>query len=172
MRALVRNAALAGDAPNNASTVRSLSRMTFKLPQSARAWAENICSVFALSTCCAANTGSAQAAITRRASTFFITFPFEKKLLHRRGKSTGNWRRLESVMRAGGGRRALVSGRLSTLAAALGPQRAFVAVERANEYFETRQPCAARQSGELCVQLRRHADADLRVIAYSLSVHS
>ena len=98
----VADAAFAGDAPNSASTVRSFSRITCRFPQSGRAEAENACNIFALSACCApANTGSAHAATTRRASTFFITFSLREKVSQSDGQVYWNWRRLESEGRAG-----------------------------------------------------------------------
>ena len=55
---------------------------------------------------------------------------------------------------------------------ALRPQRAFVAVDRPNEDLQTRHAGLTGQRSELGVQLRRHTDTHLRIIAYSLSANA
>jgi hypothetical protein len=67
-------------------------------------------------------------------------------------------------------RRALVSGSLSALPAPLRSQGAFIALDRANEDFETRQSGGTCQRRELRVQLWRYANADLRIIANALPI--
>jgi hypothetical protein len=63
-------------------------------------------------------------------------------------------------------------GEAAPLAPPVRAQGAFETVDRADEYFESGETRRSTELGELGVQLRWHANADLRIITYPLSAHA